>query len=259
MPAEQHFACRTMDTDPNSATTTETQEPDRRSFFDRITGIEFTEHKPELIHLANLVKRFNATSGIRFETARRHKKKHRTSTLSIILLSFYAIFFSMLSTFKVGASDVYRDLLGLLSIFMSSFIVALTVYENSKRYDARSELFLRCANSIQELRDRAVILLRMKCLKWEEIQELELEYHRVIDAYTDNHSHLDQDERASLNNRMPAEKANWHRFLYFGNVWTLPLLSLISPVFVFVLYVAFTKVIPSFLGLPANVTGTLHQ
>lgn len=201
-----------------------------RTFFDKIREAQYTKGKRELEHCASLIYRFYLTSGTRFETARRHKKKHRTSNIAIIILSFYAILFSMITTFTKTA-DESKELLSLLSVFMSSFVVAVAIYESSKRYDVRSELFLRCASEVQALRDRAVVMLLSEEASWQNLSEMEAEYQRILTIYNDNHSNLDFNE-FRLNIGKFSEN-NWikvfHRARYTLDIWMFPLMAAVSP------------------------------
>jgi SMODS and SLOG-associating 2TM effector domain family 5 len=90
---------------------------------DEIEKVLGTTTDPVQRRMAFVIRRLSLTCGARFETARRHKKKNRTSMISIIVLSMYAIFFSMsatLSTFQAAS----KELLSMYSIFMAQITQA---------------------------------------------------------------------------------------------------------------------------------------
>jgi hypothetical protein len=190
---------------------------------------------------ARVVRRLNLTAGARFETARRHKSKNRASTASIIVLTMYAILFSMISTLP-SVETKARELLSMLSIFMSSFIAAFSLFEASKRYDARSEGFLRCAVEMQCLRDKAQIMLFSPTCSWDDVKEIEGRYGELLHKYTDNHAVIDYHmHRASI-----GKLDKWRRFRLrirvFFNIWGLFMLSIISPAIVIMLYMVVRNV-----------------
>lgn len=185
--------------------------------------------------MAFVIRRLSLTCGARFETARRHKKRNRTSLVSIIILSMYAIFFSMSATlgFVPPAS---KELFSMFSIFMASFILAFSVYESSKRYDARSENFLRCATAIQKLRDDAVTEMICTKIDAKKIQKLEHDYHRVIFEYADNHSFLDYYAHLASVGKVIGPRWALFKLLYLLNIWIMPLIAVLSPLALYLMF-----------------------
>jgi hypothetical protein len=140
-------------------------------------------------------KRLNAmylTKGARFEASRRHKKAGRTSTLAIVILSTYIFGISVISlTYKNEIKGDWESILKSVSLIMSFFVVAFSLLQSSYRHDLRSELFLKCANAIDDLwtelcRDKALGTLSAAKLK-----SYDDDYRRVITNFSDNHSDLD--------------------------------------------------------------------
>jgi SMODS and SLOG-associating 2TM effector domain family 5 len=197
--------------------------------------------------MAFVIRRLSLTCGARFETARRHKKKNRTSLISIIVLSMYAIFFSMTATLNV-VIPAAKELLSMYSIFMASFILAFSVYEASKRYDARSESFLRCANEIQKLRDEAATRMMCADIQIGDIEKLETKYHKLLLEYTDNHSLLDYLAHMASIGKIVGPRLIWVRILYLVNIWFMPFLAVASP---FILFLMF-KIVASYVPLTSS-------
>jgi hypothetical protein len=210
---------------------------------DEIEKVLAASIDPVQRRMAFVIRRLSFTCGARFETARRHKKKNRTSMISIIVLSMYAIFFSMsatLNTFQASS----KELLSMYSIFMASFILAFSLYETSKRYDARSESFLRCANEIQKLRDEGATLLTCGNVEITHVETLEADYHQLLLEYTDNHSLLDYTAHLASVGKIVGPRLILVKCLYFLNIWFMPMLAIASP---FILFLMF-KVIRSYVN-----------
>lgn len=202
---------------------------------DEIEKILGISTDPVQRRMAFVIRRLSFTCGARFETARRHKKKNRTSMISIIVLSMYAIFFSMsatLSTFQATS----KELLSMYSIFMASFILAFSLYEASKRYDARSDSFLRCANEIQKLRDDGATILTCGAVTLGDVAKLEDDYHQLLLEYTDNHSLLDYTAHLASVGKMVGPRLLLVKFLYFINIWFMPILAVASPFILFLMF-----------------------
>lgn len=176
------------------------------------------------------------TQGARYEAARRNKKKNRTSIVSVITLSLYAIFFSLYSTFDKLVSAEQREVLALLTVFMSSFIIAFSVYEALKRYDARSELFLRSAREIQGLRDQLTAKFVSGTIDWDILDTFEAKYFRILDSYSDNHSDFDFNTFRAKIGKMPPSQAKKAKNMLLLSTWWIFLFSLLSPAFIYLLY-----------------------
>jgi hypothetical protein len=202
---------------------------------DEIEKVLAVSADPAKRRMAFVIRRLSFTCGARFETARRHKKKNRTSIISIIVLSMYAIFFFMsatLSTFQATS----KELLSMYSIFMASFILAFSLYEASKRYDARSESFLRCANEVQKLRDEGTTALTCGAVELKDVEKLESDYHRLLLEYTDNHSLLDYTAHLASIGKIVGPRLLLVKFLYFLNIWFMPILAAASPFILFLMF-----------------------
>lgn len=196
---------------------------------------------------ANLVKRLHFTMGAHYEAAKRLSKKARISVLSILVLTFYAMFFSMISTIDKVADEESKDLLSLLSLFMSSFIAAFSVYESAKRYDVRAELFLRSARLIQGVRDRFAGAFLSQKATWDLREEFEKEYQRILETYPDNHANIDfLLFRMNANSNETTNMIKLYIMYYFSVYWIL-VLSISTPALVYVLYYVVVRYTPAII------------
>lgn len=215
---------------------------------DEIEKIIKDSTNPLQQRMASVVRRLSFTCGARYETSRRHKKRNRTSIVSIIILSMYAIFFSMAATLS-AIPPASKEILSMFSIFMASFILAFSVYEASKRYDARSESFLRCATAIQKLRDEAATILFARAVQEKDIRKVEEAYHKILAEYTDNHALLDYTAHLVSVSKVVGPRAILFRCLYLVNIWIMPTIAVLSPVILFFMF----KVITYFIRINVGV------
>jgi hypothetical protein len=140
-------------------------------------------------------KRLNSmylTKGSRFEASRRHKKSNRTATLSIVILSTYIFAISVISlTYKSEISSDWKSILQSVSLIMSFQVVALSLFQSGQRHDLRSELFLKCAQSIDEIWANLCRDAKLRQLTPEKMRDYDDQYRRVVTSYADNHSDID--------------------------------------------------------------------
>lgn len=210
-----------------------------KPFYEHYLDLNLYNDSPIKRYGVEFIKKMHTTSGARFEAARRLKKKNRISTLSILVLTFYAMLFSMISTFD--KSHVFRsDVLSLLSLFMSSFVAAFSVYESSKRYDVRSENFLRSARLMQGIRDSVSSDYNSGILTFEKCKDYEEQYFRVLEGHSDNHAHIDLlSHYTSFKNYHPGYRF-YIKAQYLFTIYWLLALAIVSPALVFALYFGVT-------------------
>jgi hypothetical protein len=184
-----------------------------------------------------LIAKCDTTASCQFEAARRMQKKNMASTISIVILSLYAILFSLLpSLSQVEQIKGYEKVLGMLSIFMSVSIIAFSLYEMLKRYDLRSVLFLKSARRLQELRDEVLLLHLGETQEPLKYAGIEREYHRILADTDDNHSRLDYDVVRVGEKEIVGIQAAEVTLLRLANVWIAPLLALMAPLIIGALY-----------------------
>lgn len=132
------------------------------------------------------------TKGSRFEASRRHKKAGRTSTLAIVILSTYIFGISVISlTYKNEINSDWESILKSVSLIMSFFVVAFSLLQSSHRHDLRSELFLKCAQAIDDIWTNLYRDKKLANLSPAKIKSYDDEYRRVVANFPDNHSDID--------------------------------------------------------------------
>ncbi|MEA2875775.1 MAG: SLOG-associating effector domain family 5 [Hyphomicrobiales bacterium] len=136
------------------------------------------------------LERWRLTKGARFEAARRHKKSGRAATISIVIFSTYVFSISViLLTFKIN--EEFTSVLKSLNLIMSFFVVAFSLLQNSKRHELRSEMFLKCAQTIDEISTRLNREMQLRMLTAKRVTAFDEEYLRKIANFPDNHSEID--------------------------------------------------------------------
>ena len=116
---------------------------------------------------------------------------------------------------------------------MASFIIGFTLYESSKRYDARAESFLRCATELQKIRDEAQTVFSIGTTTIAEIKQFETAYHKILADYTDNHAVLDYRAHQISTGKIVGPRAIAIHIIILANIWLLPIIAIASPLALF--------------------------
>jgi len=74
---------------------------------------------------------------------------------------------------------------------MSFFVVAFSLLQNSKRHELRSEMFLKCAQTIDDISTRLNREKQLRTLTAKRVTAFDEEYLRKIANFPDNHSEID--------------------------------------------------------------------
>jgi SMODS and SLOG-associating 2TM effector domain family 5 len=201
-----------------------------------------------------LIVKCDTMANCQFEAARRMQKKNMASTVSIVMLSLYAILFSLMPTFdKVPKIQENKDILSMISIFMSVFIIAFSLYEMLKRYDLRSALFLKSARRLSELRDEVLSIHLGVSPDLPQYTEIEKTYHKILNDNDDNHSRLDYDVVRVGKRELVGVRAVEVNFYRLMNVWMVPFLALLAPILIFYLYNFVSEMMVMFSPTPLPV------
>ena len=204
---------------------------------------------PIYVLAAHRLERLRLTKGSRFEAARRHKKAGRASTISIVIFSTYLFSISViLLTFQSEINGEFTSVLKSLSLIMSFFIGAFSLMQASKRHELRSAMFLKCAQTIDDIwtnldREKQLQLLTPARMKF-----YDEEYQRKMAAFSDNHSEMDFQIFRSINKErgkicyhpIKAYLRNlyWNTVSYFY-IWKNVYLALLFPWIIIAAYLVY--------------------
>lgn len=210
----------------------------------------YTELQKEALELANRVR---TTAGARFEAARRHSKKLRTSNISIVILSSYAILFSMAAAFIEFKDDYIIQTLNMLSIFMSALIISFSLFEGTKRHDLKAEMFLKCSQNLHELMNDIYLYAKNTQISLNKIAGYQKDYNKIISNYSNNHADLDLYRFWSKTNSKKFKNKPVLKIIikikYYLNIWFLPILAALSPLLLILMMVGSRLVIGIYFNL----------
>lgn len=135
------------------------------------------------------------TKGARFLAHKRLEALNRYSTYSISLNSIYVIVLSVLSLNQFQYLSRYSsDELSLITLFLSILIIVTSIIENSKNYSFNAELHHQCGKELNLIYEKLIQLkdnYDTNANDKEAIHSLGLEYQKLIEKYSVNHTTLD--------------------------------------------------------------------
>jgi hypothetical protein len=185
-----------------------------------------------------LIYRMKLTRGARYQAARRHQRRSSASLWAVIFLSLYV--FSSNVVIVLYGSSLSANLIGLFgftSIVMSAFIIAFSVLESGHKHDLKSELFLRNAQQIGTIHDRADYEFRTKIADRVALEEIGASYNKLVNEFHDNHIESDfKTFRISIGKEKGKPIANLiSKLKYYFDCWGIMWASIVfPPIFVFV-------------------------
>jgi hypothetical protein len=133
------------------------------------------------------------TKGARFNACRRLKQTYKISNLAISLFSSFVILISLIALLPSSFGlNLNVTNISLLSLLMSMFILLLSLLENGKQYEIKSERLFNNANEITRIYDKFRFILEVKREKsGAKIESLISEYHFALDKCQENHEPVD--------------------------------------------------------------------
>jgi|SRR4051812_10937870 len=119
------------------------------------------------------------TRGCYFVLCDRLRRKARYSIGSVTLLSFYVFVLSLLQIFpNLSLASAHKDILSVLTLTLSVFIIIITLLESSKNYAIDAEFSLMTAQELATLFGRCELV--EAGLSKEEAAELHREYDLIL-------------------------------------------------------------------------------
>lgn len=174
------------------------------------------------------------TRGARFQAARRHNLQAVASAWAVTVLSMYVFSASAyMAIYDLADKPNVEKPLILLTIIMSAFIIAFSVLEQGKKHDLKSELFLRCAQKVQELWDRFELDSHEKCLTFSNARIYVKDYNDIVHDFSDNHSESDFRTFRILIGKHNDDRLFRYiwKFRYWFDCWAILLVAIVAPPF----------------------------
>ncbi|MGB3407905.1 MAG: SLATT domain-containing protein [Jannaschia sp.] len=142
-------------------------------------------------YASNLLYKMFLTKGARYQAARRHQRRSVASIWSVIALSMYVFTTSVvIALYDLNSYGDFQQKLTIANVVMSAFIIAFSVLEHGKKHDLKSDAFLRCAQGIQELRDRLELEV-FEGVDVDTVRRYVEDYNEIVHDFADNHSETD--------------------------------------------------------------------
>ena len=145
-----------------------------------------------------LISKTWVTKGTRFTADERLRAKHKWSTLSLAMLALYLIALSsaeMLNNSLI--QDDYKVYIPMIVLFLSLFILIITLIENSKNYLLQADKMHQCALEIQSIYHRLQLAIKSKKDTYETREQLLQEYDNVLLKYPNHEERAYKIFRAS--------------------------------------------------------------
>lgn len=174
------------------------------------------------------LRRMQLTKGARFEASRRHKFTGRRTAFAIVILSLWIFGLALLA---LVYSDIDRDKVRFfiaLSLILSFFVTAFSLLKSAMRHEVRSELFMKCAQEIDEISTDfsskySQIKYKLDTAPDEEtvgllfklIDSSDQKYQRILTHFTDNHSEIDHKIYSFKTYGKPKVDCGWPEYLKF--------------------------------------------
>lgn len=130
-----------------------------------------------------------ATMGARFNAHRRLIRQHYAATFTTAMLSSYVVFIQLAPWFlKI---DTNREVLTLLTAFLATSILILSLVEQARSREVRAERLHTCAMKLNLILDR--LNNALECVQDPEkaIRTASEEYHQVLACVSENHDPID--------------------------------------------------------------------
>lgn len=191
-----------------------------------------TEADSLTAYTKSLLYRMYLTKGARYQAARRHQRRSMASLWSVISLSMYVFTASAVgAVYDLPSDSPLGRMLSIFNIVMSSFIIAFAVLEQSKKHDLKADLFLRCAQGIQELWDCVDFDMKNGELIAASVKSQVEKYNTIVHDFSDNHSENDyRSFRVNIGKHHHQPFYSFYTNLkYWLDCWIIMLLAVIIP------------------------------
>ena len=165
-----------------------------------------------------------ASRGSRFVANRRLHRKNHASQLVLSFFSLMVIAAGVGSLVLPSESKTLANLVNVISIDASVFILVLSNLEFAKNYAVEADRMLKGAQALSPLHDEIEFSIRCKTLTHEKISSYIHQYNEIISEFEVNHEDIDYLYFQSMHTRK-FHLAGWNlakrlavKVRYFNNV-----------------------------------------
>lgn len=190
----------------------------------------------------SLYQKIWKTKGTRFIAHKRLEILNQFSIYAISLNSIYVIILSLLSMSQFNKySKLNSDLLSIITLFLSILIIVISIIENSKNYKAKAESHHQCGKDLNKIYERLIQIKDSYDVDKNskaEIDQLGLDYQKIIDKYPENHSSIDFKKFLIINKQNPYIKyTNFHLLIVWFELFLPMLATIFIPLLIILFYV----------------------
>jgi hypothetical protein len=177
------------------------------------------------------------TKGSRFNAARRLSNKNQLSITSISILSIYGVIIPIIQIIFASSQCLkLNNWFTFISIFLSIFILVLSLLEGSKNYQVKAERLYNNATKLATIY-RDLEYLKARNLEHSNLEEklknILNEYDRAIESCPENHDTKDYELFKAQHRRefkINILEAKWNIFKgYIQDYWLYYLFIIVPP------------------------------
>lgn len=140
--------------------------------------------------IEELKTKVEKTANSRFEAYRRMRRNRIWSNITLAIFSFYIIVINSLVFIEPFKS--HNDVITLVTIFMSTFILIMSLLVGQRQYESRERTYHECGKKLSYLKDRITLDLEEKQeLSCQEKDFFLRQYNEVLNQYNLNHVEFD--------------------------------------------------------------------
>lgn len=112
--------------------------------------------------IEELITKIEKTARSRFEAYRRMRRNRIWSNITLAIFSFYIIVINSLVFIEPFKSHNKNDVITLVTIFMSTFILVMSLLVGQRQYESREKTYHDCGKKLSEVKDRIIIEIEEK-------------------------------------------------------------------------------------------------
>lgn len=209
---------------------------------------------PTQKHAERYLKKIWISKGCRFIAHRRLKARNHASQLVVSFFSVAVIAASVAILIVSPEQKKLSDLVTVLAINASVFILVLSNLEFAKNYSVDAERMLRGAQVLSKIHDELELSIKTTFINQEELEKFVNRYNRVLLDFEANHEdidylyfqaihpkHFDREHIGRLTRKIRTIQYYWH-------IWGLyVVLIFIPPILIFLAM----EYVPRLVSMPA--------
>ena len=179
------------------------------------------------MYLQELSDKIWKTKNARFIAAKRMRRSHNSSTVSVALLSASIIAVNMLAFFNI--SEINKTIITIVTVVLSTFALVMSLLISHLRYEYREGNYHQCGIELDHLNQRLKIRINELCMGNNNVNEIISpiednlkyldEYKAILSKYNLNHTEFDYNY--SLFRAENERERNFLLLIYYWVRWNI--------------------------------------